>query len=191
MPAGCATEIPSHCCGNGTRTPRTPATWTDATRRTTREDFAAKHYARWRSTGTTEPSRPPVCSVVGCNQPHHAMTYCGLHYRRWQRHGSTDKPSRKRERPACSVAGCGASAHAGGMCRHHYDLARRTGKTDRTCPRCGRPFDPRGSGVRDCGCAPSDAAGESAAICSPFCGIPRLIRPTECGTILRKLAETM
>ena len=29
----------------------------------------------------------PKCSIDGCDQPNFSLTYCGMHYRRWQRHG--------------------------------------------------------------------------------------------------------
>lgn len=35
----------------------------------------------------------PTCSIHGCAQPATRRSWCDMHYRRWQRHGSTDDPT--------------------------------------------------------------------------------------------------
>lgn len=34
------------------------------------------------------------CAVDGCERDYYARGFCTLHYTRWHRHGSTDKPER-------------------------------------------------------------------------------------------------
>jgi len=56
--------------------------------------WCAKHYQRWQKTGDplkTVYQKPPsdgLCTVKGCNRPHHAKGLCELHYQRGQRYGS-------------------------------------------------------------------------------------------------------
>jgi hypothetical protein len=52
-----------------------------------------------------------TCAVPGCTRPHSGLGYCNLHYQRFKKHGSTDKPQAVRAKAAHGtrsryVAGC-------------------------------------------------------------------------------------
>ena len=64
-----------------------------------------------------------TCTVEGCEAPHIAKGYCGMHYRRARSGVPLDAP--KRVRGVCSVEVCGLP-HAGkGYCDGHYRQYRR------------------------------------------------------------------
>jgi hypothetical protein len=72
-----------------------------------------------------------TCSVEGCNKPHDANGYCGLHRSRLARHGTLELPPRKSkakaDRAACSVEACTKDAKSLGYCTSHYSNFRRHG----------------------------------------------------------------
>lgn len=66
------------------------------------------------------------CSIAGCNKPSFGRGWCGMHYERWRRLGSTDLP-RRSQKPKCSIAGCGRTVQARGWCHNHYTKWNRRG----------------------------------------------------------------
>ncbi len=64
-----------------------------------------------------------TCSVEGCSKPRvYANGWCGMHYQRWQRHGSLDNP-----RQQCAVEGCTKAVRGRGLCGTHYARWRTHG----------------------------------------------------------------
>lgn len=67
-----------------------------------------------------------TCSIDGCDSPHSARGWCGLHYRRWCRSGDPlaliGRPMR-----ACEVDGCTGAYLARGYCATHYQRWRKSG----------------------------------------------------------------
>jgi hypothetical protein len=70
-----------------------------------------------------------VCTVEGCTRPRWVrMGYCSLHYSRWTRHGTTDRPGGPPGKKHCTVDGCGApSMCRAGYCAKHYARLKKTG----------------------------------------------------------------
>lgn len=67
-----------------------------------------------------------ACSVEGCDRPHRAKGYCGLHYFRVWKHGDPTvnlKPGGR----ICTVEDCDEPYHAHGYCVVHASRVRRTG----------------------------------------------------------------
>lgn len=65
------------------------------------------------------------CSVHGCDRKVYARGWCEMHYRRVQRHGTTDRliePGLKQ----CIVDGCEMVAEALGRCHGHYQRVIRS-----------------------------------------------------------------
>lgn len=76
------------------------------------------------------------CTVPGCDEPHFGRGYCQMHYLRLVRHGSTDKPRRRRTRRlACRVPGCDklAACIRDDLCMTHYQQERRRRIRDAAC----------------------------------------------------------
>lgn len=63
------------------------------------------------------------CSVADCGGTHEAHGYCGKHYKRFVKYGTTDLPAR--EIPVCSI--CGERAWARGLCGMHYQRWKKHG----------------------------------------------------------------
>ena len=68
-----------------------------------------------------------ICSIVGCDDPVVARSWCNRHYRRWLRRGDPNVVlpkrsvgSRPREPGVCSVDQCQRRSRARGMCGMHY-----------------------------------------------------------------------
>lgn len=66
-----------------------------------------------------------TCSVDGCDRAHRCKGYCGLHYDRVRKHGTTELPVRQEE--PCTSDGCGRKAICRGYCKAHYDRIRLWG----------------------------------------------------------------
>lgn len=67
-----------------------------------------------------------VCVVDDCDRVVQARAFCGMHYRRWQRHG--DPHARPfRPRGTCSISGCEKSHMANGYCSMHGARWERNG----------------------------------------------------------------
>ena len=97
-----------------------------------------------------------LCSVSGCNKAIVGRGLCDTHYRRWRRHGVTDRltvtPSE------CSVEGCSGKHFAKGYCSKHWQRSRKYGnaveplkrlesvaeRLDAYTDRSGPPFEDRG-----------------------------------------------
>jgi hypothetical protein len=67
-----------------------------------------------------------TCTVAGCDRKHSGLGYCNLHYQRFKKHGSTDKPVVVRARAAHGtraryVGGCHCE-----RCRHAERIYART-----------------------------------------------------------------
>jgi 5-methylcytosine-specific restriction endonuclease McrA len=91
--------------------------------------WCSTHYARWRSTGSTEDRAPAVtCSVEGCTEAPRSRyaELCEKHYCRLRRTGSTEDPVRVSGE--CQEEGCNARATSKkGLCRKHYLRLRNRG----------------------------------------------------------------
>lgn len=65
-----------------------------------------------------------TCVIDGCDRPHYARNWCGMHYARWRRSGTPDNTDRSRggaaETSPCSIGDCGRPARARGWCSMHY-----------------------------------------------------------------------
>lgn len=99
--------------------------------------------------------RHRTCSVEGCDRDLDAerlVAYgmCGMHYRRWKRHGDPNYVRPKIQGVAqCSIEGCEKVVTARGWCSKHYTRWVRYGSPThrlrgevvdgkRVCPRCDR-----------------------------------------------------
>lgn len=69
-----------------------------------------------------------VCTVEGCEKKPNARSLCSLHYDRWRRFATTDKPARQ---PAiakpCTIDGCKNLQQSRGWCSAHYSRWKRNG----------------------------------------------------------------
>lgn len=87
------------------------------------------------------------CSVDGCDGAHDAKGFCGLHYGRWKKSGSTD-PSGimfgKRPAKPCSVDGCDRHVSSHGLCSVHWKRFMRRGVTMPFVPSRDPYVDARG-----------------------------------------------
>lgn len=69
-----------------------------------------------------------ICTVLGCNRTHRSKGYCGLHYDRMLRRGTTElTPHTTTE---CAYVTCTETAICRGLCRLHYSRLRRNGTTE-------------------------------------------------------------
>lgn len=66
-----------------------------------------------------------TCSIEGCERSAEKRGWCGTHYQRWRRTGSTDL--RLVNGGLCSIDGCDLPASTRGWCRRHYDHWKRHG----------------------------------------------------------------
>jgi len=74
----------------------------------------------------------PICLVPDCineaDLPGSARGLCRAHYRRWQRYGDEQEPSRRLQSYQgceCTEAGCHKPAVTNGLCVNHYAIIRR------------------------------------------------------------------
>jgi hypothetical protein len=87
-----------------------------------------------------------ICKEAGCRKPASARRWCGMHYKRWLRTGSTIRG----ERPdRCSVEGCERQAKSRGWCHGHYQRWHRTGEIEDEVP-IGRRRNHPVCSVPDC-----------------------------------------
>lgn len=77
------------------------------------------------------------CKIDGCaNQsglPGSARGLCRAHYRRWERYGDEQEPSRRLlsyEGDICTETECSKQAVANGLCGNHYAVTRRRGNPE-------------------------------------------------------------
>lgn len=101
----------------------------DCDRRHYARGWCAKHYSKWRRSGTPEPTvwaKDGQCSIDGCGGAPDARGLCSTHYNRWRRTGTTDTP-RRINGADCSVAGCGRPAKTRTWCPAHYSRWRQYG----------------------------------------------------------------
>lgn len=66
-----------------------------------------------------------TCAEPDCHRDVYARGWCGMHYKRWLRTGSTIRGARPR---TCSFEGCDADAKTRGWCHGHYQQWRHRGK---------------------------------------------------------------
>lgn len=69
-----------------------------------------------------------TCSVSDCPRVSYCKTFCGMHYRRWLRHGDpliTKKVDKYTE--PCAVDGCTEKVEARALCLNHYQRMRKYG----------------------------------------------------------------
>lgn len=59
-----------------------------------------------------------TCAVEGCQRPYRCSGYCGLHYDRMRKTGTTDLPTPVQR--ICQVPGCGRKHNCQGYCAAHY-----------------------------------------------------------------------
>ena len=65
----------------------------------------------------------PTCSVEGCEKPSKTRGWCGMHYKRWKKHGDPlQEPWR-----GCSVDGCDERHQSHRYCRSHLYRWKRYG----------------------------------------------------------------
>ena len=89
------------------------------------------------------------CSIVGCERPHKGLGFCALHYQRFKKHGTTDKPLKAKLE--CSVDGCKKPHEGLGFCPMHLARFRKHGdplyqKKQRICSvdGCNRKHQSKG-----------------------------------------------
>lgn len=70
-----------------------------------------------------------TCKVQDCKRPYSAKGYCGLHYRRWLKHGDAGAVDTYRILGrTCSIEGCDRKHVANGLCGMHRLRYKNTGK---------------------------------------------------------------
>lgn len=95
--------------------------------------MCSMHYRRWLKRGDTSlayPRRDPICSVDGCDRPHHANGLCTWHEQRRRAGLPLDAPrfrSIKGQKPTCWAEGCDEVSSAKGLCPMHYQRWRKHG----------------------------------------------------------------
>ncbi len=68
-----------------------------------------------------------TCAVDGCDRPLYGHGKCNMHWLRFRRHGTTDKPVRVSRAKTCAADGCEKPVNARGLCLLHYQRARVAG----------------------------------------------------------------
>ncbi len=68
----------------------------------------------------------PECSILGCTDPAVGRGWCGRHYARWRKRGTTDLPEPHRA-GTCAVSGCDEVNDSHGMCGLHAQRWRKHG----------------------------------------------------------------
>ena len=71
-----------------------------------------------------------LCTIDGCDRPAKARGWCGMHWKRWRRHGETGEaaPLRHKQDGVCSAPDCRLPAHAFSLCHTHYNRQTRFGR---------------------------------------------------------------
>lgn len=75
-----------------------------------------------------KPNDKRRCSLEGCDRPHEALGYCGMHYQRVKKHGDpmwTD--GRQFRGSVCTIDGCDEPHARVGYCNSHYYRLDRYG----------------------------------------------------------------
>jgi hypothetical protein len=73
------------------------------------------------------------CSIEGCNRPHRAKGFCGMHYYRFFKCKIQDRSPQPLENRTgknhlkCSVESCDEKQHSLGYCRLHHAAYKRNG----------------------------------------------------------------
>lgn len=85
--------------------------------------LCAKHYQRWRKTGSVEdPDRSErSCSIEACTRKHKGHGLCAPHLREKKLHEPTT---------VCGVDGCGTAVLAKGLCSKHYQRMKIKGSLE-------------------------------------------------------------
>ena len=94
----------------------------------------------------TDPEATDTCREAGCTKPVTTRGWCGMHYKRWLRTGSTIRGARPER---CAVDGCERQAKSRGWCHGHYQRWHRTGLVEDAVPLSRRRHHPVCS-VADC-----------------------------------------
>lgn len=68
-----------------------------------------------------------TCKEDGCEKPKFRRGWCNMHYTRWMRYGSLDKPQRVFVPDPCLVDGCTEPAYKRKWCNKHYQRWRNHG----------------------------------------------------------------
>jgi len=113
-------------------------------------------------TNTTARAAPATCTVEGCSNEVVARGWCGKHYRRWKRHGSTEPTRMSNQGKECSVPGCGNPASKKALCAMHYTRQWLHGDVGGPEPQTGLSAHERAMRMVD------DSAGPDA--CHPWAG---------------------
>ncbi len=73
-----------------------------------------------------------TCSLDGCDRPHVARGWCGLHWRRWKKEGDPGEPYTRRivGQKFCGLDSCDSPYVANGLCGKHLARLTLTGTTD-------------------------------------------------------------
>ena len=64
-----------------------------------------------------------ICAAPDCTKPVKTRGWCGMHYHRWQRHGSLELPVKAAR--TCSADGCERPTEKLDVCAKHYSARRR------------------------------------------------------------------
>lgn len=101
-----------------------------------------------------------ICSVEGCERPHHARGFCQMHVNRVMRHGDPGAvgATRHRQPPTCSIDGCPRDTVALGWCFMHYKRARQNGGDP-------GPAESRRSRGRTCSVVDCDREARGRGLC--------------------------
>ena len=81
-----------------------------------------------------------ICEVEGCDRPHSARGYCGMHYARVRVYGTpeiegTTERVRHPRSGQCGVEECERADHARGLCLMHLKRVLNHGSTNTLRPR--------------------------------------------------------
>lgn len=114
-----------------------------------RMEVCSMHYKRFKRNGTYDTVKvKKVCRVGGCESFVYGHGHCLKHYKRWNKYGSTDLPTRDLLKDStCTVDGCDNPHFAKRLCSAHYTRKSRTGNPTsrymgeivdgkKICPRC-------------------------------------------------------
>ncbi len=84
-----------------------------------------------------------ICTIDGCGKTAEKRGWCGMHYRRWQRHGDplAGGAPRQRNDGKCLAQGCDSPARSRGYCQKHYARVYRTGQDQVAGTLRGEPMD--------------------------------------------------
>ena len=84
-----------------------------------------------------EHTQTKTCTIPGCDREYRARGWCGTHYSRWERTGTTADPNRPPTRTKCSVDECDRKprSRVAEYCEMHYYRLRRNGTLETVKPR--------------------------------------------------------